>query len=141
MLSSAGMRATAVVALWFASLLPSVAGGEWPDSPQKQWFENLLRPDNHKRPYQDKHSKSCCGAGDVVKTMFRVEPATSSHPQDIWYAWLKEDWIRIPDDKIVPDHAPDGQAYLFVMQVGSEHLVRSPGFDVIICFVRPRGGL
>ena len=42
---------------------------------------------------------------------------------------------------IVPDHAPDGNAYLFVMYVGSKHDLSSPGFDEIICFVRPKGGL
>jgi hypothetical protein len=26
------------------------AGGEWPDSPNKPWFENLQRPDNDKNP-------------------------------------------------------------------------------------------
>ena len=58
--------------------------------------------------------RSCCGPGDVVKTKFCVVPADSSYPQDAW-AWLREEWVRIPDDKIVPDHAPDGNAYLFVM--------------------------
>jgi len=121
--------------------VPAVTGGEWPDSPNKLWFENLQRPDNHKRPYQDKHTKSCCGPGDVVKTKFRVVPADSSYPQDAWFAWLREEWVRIPDDKIVPDHAPDGNAYLFVMYVGSKHDLSSPGFDETICFVRPKGGL
>ena len=50
----------------------------------------------------------------MVKTKFRVVTADSSYPQDAW-AWLREEWVRIPDDKIVPDHAPDGNAYLFVM--------------------------
>ena len=39
---------------------------------------------------------SCCGAGDVVKTKFKVEPRDSSHPQDTWFAWLKGKWVRIP---------------------------------------------
>jgi hypothetical protein len=118
-----------------------LAHGDWPDSPNKLWFENLQRPDNHKRPYQDKHTKSCCGPGDVVKTKFRVVPADSSYPQDAWFAWLREEWIRIPDDKIVPDYAPDGNAYLFVMYVGNKNDLSSHGFDEIICFVRPKGGL
>ena len=25
--------------------VPAVTGGEWPDSPNKPWFENLQRPD------------------------------------------------------------------------------------------------
>jgi hypothetical protein len=135
-------RATLAIATLSALTASSArAGGEWPDGPNKQWFKNLQRPDNHKRPYEDEHTKSCCGRGNVVKTQFRVEQAAgTSHPQDIWYAWLKETWVRIPDDKIVPDHAPDGQPYLFVMYVGSKDDFGPPGFDVIICFVRPRGG-
>jgi hypothetical protein len=42
----------------------------------------------------------------------------------------------------VPDYAPDGQAYLFIMQVDSEQSDFGPhAFDIIICFVRPKGGL
>jgi hypothetical protein len=76
------MRATALLA---ALLSPAVAlaGGGWPDSPNSRYFENLQRPDNHKRPHQDKHTKSCCGPGDIVKTQFRVVPADgSTYPQD-----------------------------------------------------------
>jgi hypothetical protein len=35
----------------------------------------------------------------------------------------------VPPDKIVPDYAPDGQAYLFMLA------------GTIQCFVRPKGGL
>jgi hypothetical protein len=35
----------------------------------------------------------------------------------------------VPPEKIVPDHAPDGQAYLFLLA------------GTIQCFVRPKGGL
>jgi hypothetical protein len=56
---------------------------EWPDGPNKQFLQNLQRPDNHKHPYRDKHSQSCCDAGDTVKTKFKVEPAQgSAHPED-----------------------------------------------------------
>lgn len=48
-----GIAAAAAAATGMA--VPAVTGGEWPDSPNKLWFENLQRPDNHKRPYQDKH--------------------------------------------------------------------------------------
>jgi len=49
--------------------------GEWPDGPNKAWFENLQRPDNHLHPYRQKEPKSlyCCGEADVVKTKFKVE--------------------------------------------------------------------
>jgi hypothetical protein len=46
-----------------------------------------------------------------------------------WYAWLKDSWVRIPPEKIVQDHAPDGQPYLFMLA------------GTVQCFVRPKGGL
>jgi hypothetical protein len=53
------------------ALLPSelLAGGEWPDSPNKSWFENLQRPDNDQNPSRRSDHKSlfCCGVADTVK--------------------------------------------------------------------------
>ena len=88
----------------------ALAHGTWPDGPNKQWLEGLQRPDNDQHPYRrsDPKSLSCCGA---------------------WYAWLKDSWVRIPPDKIVQDHAPDGQPYLFMLA------------GTVQCFVRPKGGL
>ena len=138
------MRVTAPLAAALLSAAVAHAGGDWPDGPNKRFFESLQRPDNYKRPDQDEHIKSCCGAGDIVKTQFRVVPAadSSKHPQDAWFAWLKGKWVRIPPEKVVPDYAPDGQAYLFIMQVDSEQSDFGPhASDIIICFVRPKGGL
>jgi hypothetical protein len=110
---------------------PCIAGGEWPDGPNKEWFQNLQRPDNHLHPERQMDPKSlfCCGAADVVKTQFKVESAGDRHPDDTWYAWLNESWTRIPAEKIIADHAPDGQPYLFMLA------------GTIQCFVRPKGGL
>lgn len=102
--------------------------GNGPTGPTNKWFQKLERPDNDKYPYRDPRSRSCCGAGDVVKTRFKVEDAGDKHPDDRWYAWISEQWIAIPPEKIVPDHAPDGQPYLF-MAAGT-----------VLCFVRPKGG-
>jgi len=51
------------------------AGGEWPDSPNKSWFERLQRPDNDQNPSRRSDHKSlfCCGVADTVKTKFKVE--------------------------------------------------------------------
>jgi len=136
------MRATLVIAALSAlAASPAAAGGEWPDGPNKQWFKGLQRPDNHKFPDRDLDSMTCCGPGDVVKTRFRVELATGAYPRDVWYALLDDVWVRIPEDRIVPDHAPDGQAHLFVINVDAEHDWGAPNHNAIICFVRPRGGL
>jgi hypothetical protein len=136
------MRATLIIAALSAlTALPAAAGGEWPDGPNKQWFKGLQRPDNHKFPDRDANSMTCCGPGDVVKTRFRVDLASSAYPRDVWYALLDNVWVRIPEDRIVPDHAPDGQAHLFVINIAAEHDWGAPNHDAIICFVRPRGGL
>jgi hypothetical protein len=129
MISSAELRATILVALCFVCPSASYAGGEWPDGPNKSWFQQLQRPDNDKNPHRDARSRSCCGIADTVKTKFKVEPGDERYPEDRWYAWLKDEWTPIPSEKIVPDYAPDGQPYLFMM--GS----------TVQCFVRPKGGI
>ena len=107
----------AAIAAAMSTAVPALAGGEWPDGPNKLWFESLQRPDNHLAPYRNLDPKSlfCCGIADTVKTKFKVEPGDERYPEDRWYAWLKDDWVRVPPEKIVPDFAPDGQAYLFLL--------------------------
>ena len=124
---AAAMAATAPLVLPSALL----AGEEWPDGPNKTWFQNLQRPDNDKNPHRQSDPKSlfCCGIADTVKTKFKVEAGNERYPEDRWYAWLKDDWVLIPSEKIVRDYAPDGQPYLFLLA------------DTIQCFVRPKGGL
>jgi hypothetical protein len=105
------------------------ARGEWPDSPDRAWFKQLQRPDNHRHPERDEKSRSCCDVADTVDTRFKVESTGGPYPEDIWYAWLEGKWERIPPEKIVPEFAPNGRAYLFVLA------------GTIQCFVKPRGGL
>ena len=108
-----------------------LAGSEWPDGPNKAWLEKLERPDNHLNPHRQLDPKSlfCCGIADTVKTKFKVEAGNERYPEDRWYAWLKEQWVPIPSEKIVQDYAPDGQPYLFLLA------------DTVQRFVRPKGGL
>jgi hypothetical protein len=77
------------------------ARGEWPQGPYTEWFKNLQRPDSTGGP----------------------------HPEDQWYAWLDESWEKIPPEKMNPEYAPDGRAYLFLLA------------NTIQCFVRPKRGL
>ena len=74
-------------------------------------------------------SRYCCGIADFVDTRFKVESTGGPDPDDVWYAWLNEVWVRIPVEKIVSDFTPNGRAYLFVLG------------NTIQCFVKPRGGL
>jgi hypothetical protein len=121
----------AVLAATVSLAVPAalLAGGEWPDGPNKKWFQALQRPDNDKNPQRDEKSRSCCGVADTVRTKFRVEAGNERYPEDRWYAWLNDQWIAIPPEKIVQDYAPDGQPYLFVLA------------GTVQCFVRPRGSL
>jgi hypothetical protein len=101
-------------------------------APLGHFFSGLLeRPDNEQHPSRklDPKSLSCCGAGDTVQTKFKVENAGGQYPEDTWYAWLKDSWVRIPPEKIVKDFSPNGQPYLFLLA------------DTIQCFVPPKGGL
>jgi hypothetical protein len=127
------MRLTLVAAAIAAAVstaVPTLAGGEWPDGPHKDFFQNLMRPDNYLRPSGRDQSLFCCGVADVVKTKFKVETGTDNrYPEDQWFAWLGDKWVQIPPEKIVQDFSPDGQPYLFMWS------------DSVQCFVRPKGGL
>src|SRR5262245_17937388 len=126
MIMTGGRAAVLAAAMLSASSL--TAGAH--DGPHKHWLESLLRPDNHKHPERGMDPKSlfCCGEADIVKTKFKVESTGGPHPEDQWYAFLKDAWTLIPPEKILHEHAPDGEAYLFVLG------------GTIQCFVRPRGG-
>ena len=106
-------------------IVPPITKRQWPPGPTRDYLRNLRRPDFSRH----EHVPLCCDEGETVDTKFKVEPGEGLHPEDRWYAWLDGEWVRVPPDKIVPDYAPDGRAYVFVM------------FGVIQCFVRPRGGL
>ena len=115
---------------------------EWPDGPIKNYLHHLQRPDNDNHSERDKFARSCCDAGDTVKTKFKVEPSDGRHPDDRWYAWLNDKWVPIPPDKIVPSYAPDGQAYLFMMDFAPDSEAEpTMMFKIIVCFVRPKGGV
>jgi hypothetical protein len=113
---------------------PGHPGGEkreWPDGPNKEFLKNLQRPDNWNNPsrWSNPDSLLCCDVGDTVKTKFKVEEGDGPHLEDRWYAWINGEWVLVPPEKIVPDYAPDGTPYLFMMA------------GTIQCFVRPRGGI
>ena len=128
------MRSTCVptaLAAAMSTAVPAHAAGEWPDSPNRLWFENLQRPDNHLAPerWTDPKSLYCCGIADTVKTKFKVEPGDGKHPDDRWYTWLKEDWGCDPGGK--------DRARLRTRWAG----LPIPACGTIQCFVKPKGGL
>jgi hypothetical protein len=131
------MRVFALVAMVVAS--PAFADSEqWPDGPNKRFFQTLERPDAWKGA--NAFERSCCGHGDIIKTKFKVEPGGGEHPQDTWFAWLQDKWVEIPDRKIVPDTRRTGK--LIYLSCTSERFWGAvPAYNVILCFVRPRGGL
>jgi hypothetical protein len=70
-----GLAAGLVASVTLVLSTKLFAGGEWPDGPNKHWFQGLKRPDNAKHPYRDEKSLFCC------------------HPEDRWYAWIKDEWL------------------------------------------------
>ena len=57
----------------------ALAHGTWPDGPNKKFFRNLQRPDAWSGASE--YDRSCCGPGDIVKTKFKIEPATNAIPK------------------------------------------------------------
>jgi hypothetical protein len=102
-----------------------------PPGIDSEFLNTLERPDNHKHPSRKTpgthNSLLCCTDQDAVKVKYRVERQSSTYPQDIWYVWFKETWTKVDDEKISPEYAPSGQAYIFVLG------------NSIQCFVRPKG--
>ena len=106
-------------------------------------------------------------ASPTVKIKFKVEPGIERYPEDRWYAWLKDEWVLVLPEKIVPDYAPDGQAYLFLLadtismlRAAERRAMTMRGTALLLaalalsrrrscgrrlagrtCFVRPKGGL
>jgi hypothetical protein len=85
----------AVILLSFSTT--GFSHGDWPEGAHKEWFQNLQRPDNAQppEPQLDPKSLFCCGAADVVKTKFKVEPAGGRCPDDVWYGWLNDTWTKV----------------------------------------------
>jgi hypothetical protein len=88
MVARAGILRAIIIVSWLMCAPLCYATGEWSDGPNKSWFENLQRPDNHLNPQwqADPKSLTCCGVADTVKTKFKVEPVGGSHPEHRWYA-------------------------------------------------------
>lgn len=109
---------------------PGYSRGDWPDNSLSQWFKALKRPDGQKNPDWDEKSRYCCDIADAVKTKFKLKKADGArYPKDAWYAWINDNWLQIPSEKIVEGFAPNGEGYVFLMA------------GTIQCFVRPRSGI
>jgi hypothetical protein len=125
---TAGLCAAALAA---SSLIELPTIGSAHDGAHKEWLESLMRPDNDRHPERQFDPKSlfCCGEADIVKTKFKVENTGGPYPEDRWYAWLHDAWTPIPPEKILHEHSPNGEAFLFVLA------------GTIQCFVPPKGGI
>jgi hypothetical protein len=125
------MRMILVALLALQASFPSLAH-DHPPSIDREFLNALERPDNDKHPSRRSPGSTnnpllCCTDQDAVKVRYRVERAGGLYPQDIWYVWFKDAWTKVDDEKISPEHAPSGQAYIFVLG------------NTIQCFVRPKG--
>ena len=124
------MRTSLVAFLLFH--LPCIAlAHDHPPGVDSDFLNKLERPDNDKNPSRrlpgSRNSHLCCTNQDAVKVQYRVEREGGQYPQDAWYVWFKDKWTKVDQEKITPEHAPSGEAYIFVLG------------ETIQCFVRPRG--
>lgn len=81
--------------------------------PNAQWYKSqTMNPEAQKRlgtPY-----KSCCDAGDVYKTRFRLVDDGTKYGVES-YEYLRDGkWKLIPPDIIKVDKTPDGRPVLFI---------------------------
>jgi len=131
----------AIFALLFhLLLLPLASAHEHTDAvPEidRKFLDNLQRPDNRANERRDEKSKSCCTEKDAVSVEYKmVVPEGAKYPEPEWYVWIdahKSDgtpseykWVKVPPEKIVEEHSPSGQAYVYLMAY------------TIQCFVRPQ---
>jgi hypothetical protein len=102
-----------------------------PPGLDREFLNALERPDNDKYPSRrlpSTHSSLlCCTDQDAVKVKYRVEQGSGPYPQDVWYVWFNDAWTKVDEEKISPQYAPSGQAYIFILG------------NSIQCFVRPKG--
>ena len=73
----------AAIAAAMSTAVPALAGGEWPDGPNKLWFESLQRPDNHLAPYRKLDRSRCSVAASPTpsKPSLRSSRATNAIPK------------------------------------------------------------
>jgi hypothetical protein len=120
-----------LVALFVLQASCNSLAHDHPLSIDSAFLNALERPDNDKHPSRrtsgTHNSLLCCTDQDAVKVRYRVERTSGPHPQDVWYVWFKDTWTKVDEEKITPEYAPSGQAYIFVLG------------NTIQCFVRPDG--
>jgi hypothetical protein len=103
----------------------------------RNFLDNLQRPDNRPNERYDKKSKLCCTDKDAVKVEYKmVVPDGAKYPEPEWYVWIESynpdgtpgeyKWVKVPSEKNVGEYSPSGQAYVYVFGYG------------IQCFVRPQ---
>ena len=101
--------------------------GAQPQSVQNWYKEQKMTDETWKR-LGSPSWKSCCDGGDVFKTQFRVGKDNSDQ---WWYLTKAGVWKQVPPDVIHwGEHAPSGQATLFIRWTGQE-----------LCFYPPEEGI
>ena len=98
----------------------------------RKFLDELQRPDNSSHPERNEKNKSCCTNIDATEVKYvMVKPKGEKYPEPEWYVWVfhhtksEYTWEKVPPEKISPEFAPSGRAYVYFI-----------GRD-IQCFVRP----
>jgi hypothetical protein len=120
--------------LIFATTAESHWKPEYAELPQQvqDWYKSqTITPEARARILReyDHGWVGCCDNGDAVKTQYRVDLKSGKYGRDEWWYLKDGHWKKVPDDIIHwGEHAPDGQAVLFVHN------------DIELCFWPPREG-
>ena len=78
--------------------------------------------------------RSCCDAGDVYPTRFRVVSDGSKYGHDEWQYEKKGQWLPIPPDIIQRTETPTGQPVLFLYPYNDHPNVKQ---GTPVCFKLP----
>src|SRR4051794_40039810 len=112
------MRMILVALVMWQSSSQSMAH-DHPPGVDSEFLNKLERPDNDKNPSRKlpgtHNSLLCCTDRDAVQVRYRVERGAGSYPQDVWYVWFNDTWTKVNEEKISPEYAPSGQAYIFIL--------------------------
>ena len=89
------------------------AGYDWASPDVRGWFYSQRMTAETQRRLGVQFD-SCCTAGDVYNTRFRVVPDGSKYGRDEWQYEKDGEWLSIPPDIIQRTETPTGEPVLFL---------------------------
>jgi hypothetical protein len=96
------------------------------------FFMQRMTPESQKR--FGVHFDSCCTAGDVYHTRFRVVNDGTKYGEDEWQYFKDGYWLPIPNDIIERTETPTGQPVLFLFSYDGNPRIKK---GTPVCFKLP----